>query len=650
MKHKRRMTLKREVFLLCLTYSLIFTAVFTLIFGSVLFAGKLNGMKQQLQSSNAEIKIYLDTLFEDSVHMLDYLDAMLTLTSRDTGEQEKILESFQNIQNSTADLLHIFVGYNDGTLLVNDYPLDENYDARNRPWYRKAVEVYPETAVALLYQEYTTGDWCFCTAKALADKTGMITAVVAVDFLVDKLFEDAIQKSYYDTQVNYLMDENGVCTYHPNRDLIGLNVMEKMKDPSQMILISQGYIEYTANQENKIAYYDHLDQSDSILVSSIYRKDVIAPAIAELLHVLLALVLLSVLMSMLFMLVFDYRYVTPVKALKVRLASLLAGETVIKTKLSYPNDEFSEIADSMEGLTKYTLSQKAEELNAILESSSDGILVLDRDDRVLHYNNQLLLLWGLNPKGVYETYQDLGVDERLLIPDSCGHPSTQIAETELCYLKSGTILERYTRMLNQHERIDGTLCVYRDATEKVRKEEQLKEIANTDFLTGLNNRRYFSFLAAREFHRAKENNESLALLMLDIDYFKTINDTYGHDIGDKALQAFAAHLRQCSRRSDVLGRYGGEEFCVLLPFTDLEVATRIAERVRMHFEKTAIDNKGQKISWTVSIGVAINGSGVASVETLIKHADIACYAAKQHGRNQVMTYSSEYIETSPKNE
>jgi len=650
LKRKGKMTLKREVFWLCQSYSLIFTLVFMLLFGNVLFSSKFNEMKQKLHTANAEMKIYLDTLFEGGGHLLHYFDDTLLLASKDPREQAKTAAAFRSMMQSMPELQGLFVGYADGDILINDHELDDAYDATLRPWYQGAVETYPRMMNGLLYHKYTNGEWCFCMARALPDETGEIAAVMAVDFSVQALLESAIMQNNYKTQTNFLMDENGVCTYHPNKELIGSNLMDMMKNTSRLFLEPEGYIEYTHEGERRIAYYHYLDHSDSVLVSAVNRRDVITPAVIVLLQVLLGLLLLSVLMSTVLMTLFDHRYVKPVKSLKNRLAALLTGETTNSQKLSYPNEEFSEIADSIEGLTQSTMNRKAEELSAVLESSNDGILVLDRNDRVLHYNTRLLTLWGLAEKNVYNAYGDLGFDQRVITTEGCSHPSAQVTETQLCYLKSGTILERYIRTLIQREHIDGILCVYRDVTEKIRKEEQLREIANTDFLTGLNNRRYFAFLAAREFNRARESDEILALLMIDIDHFKNINDTYGHDIGDKALQAFAVHLRRCSRRSDVLGRYGGEEFCVLLPLTNMELAEQIAERVRMHYEKTVIRNNGQKISWTVSIGVAISGKTVTSVETLIKHADIACYAAKQHGRNRVMTYSGKYNETSPKDE
>ncbi|MFH1879697.1 MAG: diguanylate cyclase, partial [Bacillota bacterium] len=397
-------------------------------------------------------------------------------------------------------------------------------------------------------------------------------------------------------------------------------------------------------------YFHHITGSDSILVSSVDRSDVFVPALSGVIDIVLGLLLLSVLTSVAFMTLFDRRYVRPVKALKARVAALLEGKSIADDPGTYPNREFLEIAGSMEGLTQRILSQKTEELNAILESSSDGILVLDYNDRILHYNTRFLILWGLAKNAAYQTFGDLELHKRLLEETACPHPSKQTQGTEIFYLKSGVILERHTKVLTGQGHIDGILCVFGDVTQKMKKEELLKEIANTDFLTGLNNRRYFTFLAAREFRRAAESREPLALLMIDIDNFKLINDTYGHDIGDRALKTSSMHLRHCSRQSDILGRYGGEEFTVLLPQTDVDMAVRIAERVRGHFENAAIEHKGSRISWTISIGVANLDGRVSSVKTLIKQADVACYMAKQNGRNCVKSYTGAQKKFRPEKE
>jgi diguanylate cyclase len=163
-----------------------------------------------------------------------------------------------------------------------------------------------------------------------------------------------------------------------------------------------------------------------------------------------------------------------------------------------------------------------------------------------------------------------------------------------------------------------------------------KKDSTKDFLTGLNNTRQFDRLLNMSFERAKENNEKLSCLMIDIDHFKKVNDTYGHIIGDKVLKEMAYILKKICRNFDIIGRIGGEEFCVLLLDCPLkhsfEVGTRIRDAVREH--RFFIEDS-KFINITVSIGVATFPDTVPIVDDIIGNADIALYKAKKEGRDRV---------------
>ena len=172
---------------------------------------------------------------------------------------------------------------------------------------------------------------------------------------------------------------------------------------------------------------------------------------------------------------------------------------------------------------------------------------------------------------------------------------------------------------------------------------KIEQISVTDELTGLLNRRGFFQLGEREFERALRFGRPLAALMLDIDRFKRINDTFGHPIGDQVLRALSDCIRQSTRGIDVAGRYGGEEFTLLLPETDLAVATQIAERLRQSIADLPIpiyrgkhDSPPVRIRINVSIGVAFMLPDIPNLSVLIDRADQALYRAKDLGRNRVI--------------
>jgi len=166
----------------------------------------------------------------------------------------------------------------------------------------------------------------------------------------------------------------------------------------------------------------------------------------------------------------------------------------------------------------------------------------------------------------------------------------------------------------------------------------LEKLANTDSLTGVWNRRYLLNIAEKETQRSRRYNRPLSVLMIDIDHFKNVNDTYGHAVGDDVLMTMTETIINYLRNLDILGRFGGEEFVVLLPETDNKAAVITAERIRVNIEQINIPVDGKSVSITVSIGVASYQKGDANIDALIQRADAALYQAKNQGRNRVVTH------------
>jgi len=169
-------------------------------------------------------------------------------------------------------------------------------------------------------------------------------------------------------------------------------------------------------------------------------------------------------------------------------------------------------------------------------------------------------------------------------------------------------------------------------------QEKLKLLASTDSLTNLYNRRYFSKVSEHILDLAKREDEPVSLIMMDIDNFKAINDTYGHQVGDEVLITLSNRLRESQRKSDIVCRYGGEEFVVLLPNTMLDGAKVVAEKIREDIETIklhTLDNKS--ISFTVSLGVSmVKIKEERNLEVVLKKADDALYEAKRSGKNKVI--------------
>ncbi len=210
-----------------------------------------------------------------------------------------------------------------------------------------------------------------------------------------------------------------------------------------------------------------------------------------------------------------------------------------------------------------------------------------------------------------------------LFPESLAHPF-QTSAMQLFSFAAGALLP-----------LVGTFGFLLLCVDRARRE--LETAATTDFLTGLCNRRAIGNFGTQAFARARRTGAPLAVLVLDLDHFKRINDAFGHAAGDTALREIAAVLRASVRADETLGRLGGEEFVILLEDTDAATARRAAERVRQQLAARRIDMSSESVHVTASVGVAVLTGEDHSFDDVLQRADRAMYEAKTQGRNCVVT-------------
>lgn len=326
-----------------------------------------------------------------------------------------------------------------------------------------------------------------------------------------------------------------------------------------------------------------------------------------------------------------------------RYVSVRTDITAIKEAqhvLERSRDELEHLVQIRSG----ELAEREEVLRSITNAAQDAVMMIDPVGRVTYWNPAAEQMFGfaeaeVTGKGLH----DLIVPERYLERAHAGF--SRFAATG-----EGPAIGRTTTFRAKHRNGDefpvdvslsaiklrgqwSAVGIVRNATERVQTEERLKQLATTDTLTGICNRRHFDETLASEIDRAARFSSPLSLILFDIDHFKRVNDTFGHQAGDRVLTQLAVTVGSTIRTVDLFARWGGEEFVVLLPGSDLNAGRLLAEKLRMALEKQPFSDVGQV---TCSFGVAEYTPG-DNMDALIKKVDRCLYHAKASGRNRVET-------------
>lgn len=296
-------------------------------------------------------------------------------------------------------------------------------------------------------------------------------------------------------------------------------------------------------------------------------------------------------------------------------------------------------------------------LEQILEMLNLGVVVLDSDCIVRHWNRWMVLHSEIPSetivgRSVFEFFPNLKTPRfirsckavlafgnfsffsqklhRYLFPFK---PVSSFGVT-IEYMQQSCTMGP---LRDEDNSINHIFLTVQDVTEVVAYQQKLLEMNMQDSLTGTYNRRFLEVYLKREFERHKRYSTPFSLIMIDIDYFKRVNDEYGHQCGDFILKCIASEIAAAVRKVDFIARYGGEEFCCLLPETNLPRALYVAERIRKNIAQRSFCYEGKMIQITVSLGISELREDVQSAEVLMGSADEALYEAKRQGRNRVIS-------------
>lgn len=289
-------------------------------------------------------------------------------------------------------------------------------------------------------------------------------------------------------------------------------------------------------------------------------------------------------------------------------------------------------------------------LRAIQEASPDAILVVNGQRAIVSFNQRFLDTWHIDNTYLKKHQRDDGsvVEEKLMRPaiKLLKDPDAFLARVEQLYadstqedlceieLNDSRVLERHSVGLkNQDNQYLGRVWFFRDITSRKALESNLRHRASIDTLTGEMNRRHFFTCAKKEFLQARDKNLPLAILMIDLDHFKSVNDNYGHAAGDTVLELTCKRWRNVLRSRDILGRVGGEEFAVLVPQGNIATTRAVAQRLSQAIRGAPFDLDGQEIFCSISVGFTLISPDDATVKDALSRADEALYQAKNAGRD-----------------
>ncbi|MFP4251154.1 MAG: sensor domain-containing diguanylate cyclase [Guyparkeria sp.] len=340
-------------------------------------------------------------------------------------------------------------------------------------------------------------------------------------------------------------------------------------------------------------------------------------------------------------------------------AALSAGERFAAQTVNYRKDgsaydvewSISPVRDEAGRVTHFVSIQRditletreherREMLVYALDASSDNVVITDRENRILDVNRAFeehtgysrQEVRGKNPSILQSGIHDRGFYQRLWDTLERGEI---FRDTFIDKRKNGQLVhieETITPVKDDHGHLTGYVSIGKDITDRVRTENELKRLATTDMLTGLINRMHFEKILAHEHERVQRYGHPAALIMIDIDHFKQINDECGHPCGDAVLTRFARLISEHVRATDHVARWGGEEFMLVTPDTDVPAARALAEKLRRLIRETDFPDV-QRV--TASFGVAALAEDATPAQT-VHLADQRLYAAKQQGRDRVV--------------
>ncbi len=484
-------------------------------------------IRQRNQAVNFFIEGYF-TKIHNAVQFLATNKKIKNAPSLGSDDRQDILDLYKSLETADPDINYIYSGYQNGSLLINNYIPPEGFNPVVRPWYQAATKAAPDISDGLPYKEIKTKEWLVSISKVLMDVENKISGVISIDCSIDTV-GNLLKKSggKYKSSYSFAVKPDGEIFIHHENSFLTKTVSEKLNSPVKFDK-KIGKFSYKLNNLEKLAYYSRIDKIGWIVVTIVDKREIIKPVIQQIIISIVIIGIVAVLLAWFLSASLSKSFIVPLIELKRRVNTIIAGDCERGSAYEYPNNEIGAIAADIEQLTENEL-----------------------------YNRNIEL----------------------------------------------------------------------QTTNK-----KLELLSTTDQLTKLSNRHKMNIELEKEWKRASRYKNIFSLIMFDIDWFKKINDTYGHQAGDSVLDEIARLSKKTLRATDIVGRWGGEEFLVLCPGINLIGSKALAIKLC-----STIENYRFTVNTTVTISAGLcEFDGHKSIEDMIKEADMKLYKAKRQGRNTVV--------------
>lgn len=601
-------------------------------------------------------QVVVDNWFENRMSNIKALSGQPAVKEFDL---ELMAIAFEAFDNSHAEF--------DGVAYVNEHGISEittngptRLDYSDRQYFKEAEKGNAFITDVLIGRQ--SGAPIIIVSNPIFDAEGIFRGLIfgAVQLTT---ITNVMNQFYDDSSETYLVDRNGVLVTKSRHGEIGDVIQTDIYKNAMEGKPSTDFYK-SINGEMVLGNYRWVHNDQWLIIGEI-TEDKIYQSFYKLAIMFIIIILFGSMIGLVLLKLVTTQIETPIQ--KVLEGARNIGEHKFNYRIEqslYENDaiEFQELYKNFNIMNDIienyiaTLEEKEERFRMITEYSSDMITINDATGKYLYVSaagKEILQ---------YEDHEVIGFEGNFFIhPDDLEQTNESLKEL----LENGYVVATYRirrkdgqyiwfesslKLLTENTNELRIICISRNITERKMVEQKLekanrmlKELSEKDGLTGIWNRRTFDEKLNVEWNRAL-NSQSLSLIMLDIDYFKKYNDTYGHQAGDDCLKQVANAIDCVAEETqNLVFRYGGEEFSVLLPDTDIAKAEHVAEMIRTAVEDLKIPHLASEVSQFVSISLGINTTipnEGQTIDQFIKEADQALYHAKQNGRNRYCTFGT----------